>query len=103
MSEKNKGFTGKALFLSSIAGGIIGGAVAMLYAPWEGQRTRGKIKEWADEAKEKAEQLSGEVKEKTSSLIEKGKGYVEQKRVELCSSPDLEKESTEDQKKEPIL
>ena len=44
MSNENNGFTGSAVVLSFILGGLVGAAMAILYAPWEGNSDPGKAK-----------------------------------------------------------
>jgi gas vesicle protein len=100
MAEESKGFAGSALALSFILGGVVGAAVAILYAPWEGKQARGKLKDMTDEMKEKSGQLSEEWKEKAASFIEKGKEFVEQKRGILSSAFDAGKEAMKKEKEE---
>jgi gas vesicle protein len=100
MSEEHKGFAGSALILSFILGGVVGAAMAILYAPWEGTRTRQKLKDLTDEMKEKSGHLSEEWKEKAATFIEKGKEFVEQKRGVLSSAFDAGKEAMRKEKEE---
>ncbi len=100
MAEESKGFAGSALALSFILGGVVGAAVAILYAPWEGRQARGKFKELAEEVKDKTGGISGEWKEKASSFIEKGKEFVEQKRGILSSAFDAGLEAMKKEKED---
>jgi gas vesicle protein len=100
MAEECKGFAGSALVLSFILGGVVGAAAAILYAPWEGIKTREKLKDLTDEMKEKSDQLSEEWKEKATTFIEKGKEFVEQKRGILSSAFDAGKEAMRKEKEE---
>ncbi len=100
MSNENNGFTGSAVVLSFILGGLVGAAMAILYAPWEGTQTRGKLKDLTDEMKEKSGHLSEEWKEKAATFIEKGKEFVEQKRGMLSSAFDAGKEAMRKEKEE---
>lgn len=99
MAEE-KGCSGSALVLSFILGGVVGAALAILYAPWEGDRTRGKLKDLAEEVKEKSGHLSEDWKEKAATFIEKGKEFVEQKRGILSSAFDAGKEAMTKEKEE---
>jgi gas vesicle protein len=98
--EENRGFAGSALVLSFILGGVVGAAMAILYAPWEGTKTREKLKDLTDEMKEKSDILSQEWKEKAASFIEKGKEFVEQKKGILASAFDAGKEGMRKEKEE---
>lgn len=100
MAEENKGFAGSALVLSFILGGVVGAALAILYAPWEGRQTRDKLRDLTDEMKEKSGHLSQEWKEKAATFIEKGKEFVEQKRSVLSSAFDAGKEAMKKEKEE---
>ena len=100
MSNGNNGFSGSAVVLSFILGGLVGAAMAVLYAPGEGTQTRGKLKDLTEEMKEKSGQLSEEWKEKAASFIEKGKEFVEQKRGILSSAFDAGKEAMKKEKEE---
>ncbi len=102
MAEENKGFAGSAVALSFILGGLVGAALAVLYAPWEGVQARGKLKELADEVKGKSGNLSEDWKEKAATFIEKGKEFVEQKRGILSSAFDAGKEAMKKEKEELI-
>ena len=56
-----------------LAGAVIGGVIALLYAPQSGEETRKQIKEKTSEVtgaiKEKASDIVDAVKEKTSGAI----------------------------------
>jgi gas vesicle protein len=99
MAEE-KGCSGSAVVLSFILGGVVGAALAILYAPTEGTRARGKLKELAEEAKEKSGHLSEDWKEKAATFIEKGKEFVEQKRGILSAAFDAGKEAMKKEKEE---
>lgn len=100
MSEGNRSFAGSALALSFILGGVVGATLAILYAPWEGTQTRGKLKDLTEDMKEKSGQLSEEWKEKAATFIEKGKEFVEQKKGMLSSTFDAGKEAMRKEKEE---
>jgi gas vesicle protein len=100
MAEENKGFAGSAVALSFILGGLVGAALAVLYAPWEGAQTRGKLKNLADDMKGKSGTISEDWKEKAATFIEKGKEFVEQKRGMLSSAFDAGREAMKKEKEE---
>jgi len=60
-----------------LTGAVIGGAIALLYAPQSGKKTRKLIKDKAtevvDEVKEEATEVVDEVKEKASGIMDKVK------------------------------
>lgn len=99
MAEE-KGCSGSSVILSFILGGVVGAALAILYAPWEGNKSREKLKDLAEEVKEKSSHLSEDWKEKASTFIEKGKEFVEQKKGILSSAFDAGKEAMKKEKEE---
>jgi gas vesicle protein len=56
-------------FTGLIVGAVIGGAVALLYAPQSGPETRRMVKEKALEAKEKAAKAAQKIKESVGSYV----------------------------------
>ena len=62
--------------LSFFIGTVIGAGVALLLAPEEGEKTRQKIVDLKDDVKEKAEDSFEEVRDKVTTVLEKGKGLL---------------------------
>ena len=62
--------------LSFFIGTVIGAGVALLLAPEEGEKTRRKIVDLADDVKEKAEDSFEEVRDRVTAALEKGKGLL---------------------------
>jgi gas vesicle protein len=56
-------------FTGLIVGALIGGAMALLYAPQSGPETRRMVKEKALEAKEKAAKAVSKIKESAASFV----------------------------------
>jgi gas vesicle protein len=100
MAEGNRECSGSSLILSFIMGGVVGAAVAILFAPWEGRQARSKIRDLAEEVKEKTGHFSDEWKDKASVYIEKGKDFVEQKKSALSSAFDAGREAMKQEKEE---
>ena len=84
--------TGSTIFAFFI-GGLVGAGVALLLAPQSGKETRQKIKELADDAKEKATQYAEEVKSKVTSALGKGKELVEEKKSLITTAVEAGKEA----------
>ena len=61
-------------FKTFVTGAVIGGVIALLYAPNSGRKTRKLIKdtatEFVDEVKEKAIEVVDTVKEETSEVMD---------------------------------
>ena len=94
----NNSCSGSSLVLSFILGGVVGAAVAILFAPWEGRQAREKIWGLADEVKDKTGHLSDEWKEKASTYLEKSKEFVDQKKSALSSAFDAGREAMKQEK-----
>ncbi len=69
----NEGNTVKGFLFGLLAGGAIGAALALLYAPKTGVEFRGDIKKRKDELVEDAEEYISSAREKAVSLINDGK------------------------------
>jgi gas vesicle protein len=74
-SGKNDHSVGTVV-LSFFIGTVIGAGVALLLAPEEGEKTRRKIVDLADDVKEKAEDSFEEVRDRVTAALEKGKGLL---------------------------
>lgn len=99
MANDDKGYSAGAIVLSFFVGSLVGAGLAILLAPASGQETREKIKEWTDTTKDRVSGLRGELKEKATHLVEKGKEYAEQKKQILSSAIEAGREAMEKEKK----
>jgi len=91
-----------SLILGFFIGGLVGAGVALLLAPQPGAETRQKIKELADEAKEKAAKYVEEVKSKVTSTVEKGKELVEEKKSLVTAAVEAGKEAYQKEKEKLV-
>lgn len=83
MREDN-GYSTGSVFLSFLLGGIVGAGLAMLLAPQSGRETREKIREFAED-----------VKDRVASTVEKGKDIFEQKKSAITTAVEAGKEAYE--------
>jgi len=74
--EENK--MAKGLFLGFLAGGIVGGVIALLYAPKSGKELRSDIKTKKDEFIDDTTEYMKIAKAKANDLINEGKHKSEQ-------------------------
>jgi gas vesicle protein len=95
---KDEGYGSGAVLLSFLLGGVVGAGLALLLAPQSGIETRRKIKELADDIKEKTNEYISETKEKVSSAVDEGKGYYEEKKSLIKSAIDAGKDAYEKEK-----
>lgn len=87
------GYSNIDLFLSFLLGGVIGAGLALFLIPQSGRKTRQKIKEFTDEAKEKAKKYTEDVKGKVMSTTEKGKELFEEKKSALSAAIEAGREA----------
>jgi gas vesicle protein len=81
------------ILLSFLLGGLVGAGFALLLAPQSGRETRQKIKDLTDDVKEKAMGYVGEVKEKVTTGVEKGKDLYEEKKSIITTAIEAGKEA----------
>jgi len=93
MGNEECRYSAGSLILGFFIGGLVGAGVALLLAPQPGREAREKIKELADEAKEKAAKYAEEVKSKVTSTVEKGKELVEEKKSLITTAVEAGKEA----------
>ena len=91
-----KGSGGGEFFAGFLFGALVGGIVALLFAPAPGDEFRGQIKERSVELKGKASELGGEAAKKAESMfgeqrtrlqeaIDEGKKAAARKKEELLA------------------
>jgi len=98
MGKEKSGCGAGSIILAFFIGGLVGACVGLLLAPQPGKETRQKIKELAEQAKEKATQYAEEVKSKVTSAVEKGKGLFEEKKSLITTAVEAGKEAYAKQK-----
>ena len=99
MNQQDSALGTGSILLSFLVGGLIGAGVVMLTAPKTGEETRKMIKELAEEAKEKAEDCIGQVKNMATAYFEKGKVFVEKESNIITKVVEAGKEAYEKEKK----
>ena len=93
MSNEESGRCTGSIILAFFLGGLLGAGVALLLAPQPGEETRKKIKELAEEAKEKAAGYAEQVKGKVTSTVGKGKEIIEEKKTLITTAIEAGKEA----------
>ena len=77
---KDEGYSSGSMLLSFLLGGIVGAGLALLLAPQSGEETRKKIRDLAEDVKDKAAGYADKTKDKITSYVGDGKEYYEQKK-----------------------
>jgi len=96
--REEDGYGSGSLLLSFLLGGLVGAGFALLLAPQSGSETRQKIRDLTDDVKEKAMGYAGDVKEKVTGGIDKGKEYYEEKKSVITTAIEAGKEAYEKEK-----
>jgi gas vesicle protein len=91
MSDEGRG-SGTVL-LAFLLGGVVGAGVALIFAPQSGIETRKKLKDMADDVKDKTSGYIDETKDKMSSFVEQGKENIEGKKSIVKSAIEAGKEA----------
>ena len=102
MGNQESGHSAGSLILAFFVGGVVGAGVALLFAPQSGKETRHKIKELADETKEKASEYTEQVKGKVTSTLGKGKELFEEKKSLVTTAISAGKEAYEKEKEKLV-
>jgi gas vesicle protein len=98
MRNEEGGYSAGSLILGFFIGGLVGAGVALLLAPQPGKETRQKVKELAEDAKEKAAEYAEQVKGKVTSTVGKGKEILEEKKSLITTAIGAGKEAYEKEK-----
>ncbi|MCE5195442.1 MAG: YtxH domain-containing protein [Nitrospiraceae bacterium] len=86
--KDESGYGAGSVFLSFLLGGIVGAGAALLLAPQSGRETRQKIREFADE-----------IKDKVGDSVEKGKDFFEERKTVLSAAIEAGQKAYENEKK----
>lgn len=88
-----EGFSSGSVLLSFLLGGMVGAGLALLLAPQSGPETRKKIREFADDVREKSTDYMNHAREKVASTVEKGKDFFEEKKSVITAAVEAGKEA----------
>lgn len=94
----NDGHSAGSVFISFLLGGIVGAGLAMLLAPQSGRETRKKIKEFAEDMREKADDYVEHIKKGVTSTVEEGKDLYEEKKSAITAAVEAGKKAYEKEK-----
>lgn len=85
--------TGSNSLMMFLLGGLIGAGAAILFAPKSGKETRQDIKDFADDVRCRIQGYAGDVAEKVSGGIDRGKQAIADRKGMLKSALDAGKEA----------
>ena len=89
---EGKDFGAGAVIVAFLAGGLIGGVLALLFAPQTGAETRKLIQDKSDGLVKKGEELYDEARAKGAEWMDRGKHYVDEKKEILSAGVEAAKE-----------
>jgi gas vesicle protein len=92
MSEE-RGYSGSAVALGFILGGVLGASLAMLFAPESGRRTRERLRDLAADVRDKTIDLTEELRDKTEDALERSRETIEEKKSILTAAIQAGKEA----------
>ncbi len=92
MSEE-RGYSAAAVALGFILGGVLGGCLAMLFAPESGRRTRERLRDLASDVRDKTVDLSEDLRDKAEDAVERGREVFEEKKTILTAAVQAGKEA----------
>lgn len=95
MRHDEEGHGASSLFLSFLLGGLVGAGIALLMAPNSGRETRQRIRDLADDVRDKADRYVDSTKGKVTSVVEKGKSFVQDQKSIIGSAVEAGKEAYE--------
>lgn len=93
MGHQESGMGTGSIILSFFIGGIVGAGVALLMAPKTGEETRKMIKDFAEDARDRAGDYVGQVKEKASGYMDKGKEMFDREKNVISRAVEAGKEA----------
>lgn len=96
--REEEGYGSGSILLSFLLGGIVGAGFALLMAPQSGRETRQRIKDFTEDVKGKAMDYVGDVKEKITTGIDKGKDIFEEKKSIITTAIEAGKDAYEKEK-----
>jgi gas vesicle protein len=88
------------LFVGGLVGGLLGAAAAMLLAPQSGEDTRAYLKEKGLELKDRAGDLSFDVRERANVVSERARVVMEERMAQMQDAIQTGKETAERTKEE---
>ncbi len=92
MSEE-RGYSGAAVALGFILGGVLGSCLTMLFAPESGRRTRERLRDLAADMRDKTVDVSEDLRDKAEDALERGREVFEEKKTILSAAVQAGKEA----------
>jgi gas vesicle protein len=94
MSEECS-YSGSAVALGFILGGVLGASLALLFAPESGRRTRERLRGLAADVRDKTIDVSEKLQDKAEEVLERGREAFEEKKSILSAAVQAGKEASQ--------
>lgn len=94
--------SGSNTFFAFLLGGAIGAGLALLLAPQSGRETRQRIRDYAGDVRDKAEDIVEDAKSSARSAVDKGKEYVKEKKSIMSSAIEAGKDAYDKEKERHV-
>ena len=88
--------------LGFLLGAGVGVGIGMLFAPKSGDKTRGLLKEKADEGKEYLKRRSSELRDSATDIIERGKEAIGRQKDTLAEAVEAGKQAYRETVSQPM-
>jgi len=89
-----------AILIGALIGVVVGGGLALLFAPKSGTDLRSDLGDAVDDLKDKAEQVIDDLQASTSDLVARSRSILDQTRDNLARSVEAGKEAYVQKKEE---
>jgi gas vesicle protein len=86
MADDDRGISSGAVLLAFLTGAAAGAVAALLYAPKSGRESRDQLRGYARQTEEGIRELAGRAGELWDETVEKGKGFIEDKKTVLSEA-----------------
>ena len=96
--KEEEGYSTGSVLMSFLLGGVVGAGLALLLAPQSGEETRRKIKELADDVKDKTTGFVDQAKHTVSDFVDESKGIIDEKKSLFTAAVDAGKDAYEKEK-----
>jgi gas vesicle protein len=93
MDNQNVRCSAQTLFFAFLAGAAAGAVAGILFAPKAGEETRRELKAYAKKTEEDLIEKAKEARAALDQAIERGKGFVAEKRTDVEAAVKAGKES----------
>jgi gas vesicle protein len=90
---ENEGPVWQNIIAGAFIGLVVGGAVALLFAPKSGKQLRADLADAVDDLKDKAEEIIDDLQGNANGLVQRSQTLVEQTRENIVRSVEAGKEA----------